>query len=112
MTASYMPATHDSGHDTTSDHLTHMQQSMDITSQDTYENIISRATDVAGLETMVSIHIPSTMIHTQAQKLIESITYSDSHCRPDHVEVRYDRVDLFYDTLDPGTCDITYPIYP
>ena len=36
-------------------------------------------------------------------------TVSDRHCQPTHRETRFDRLFLYYDTLQPGVCDITIP---
>lgn len=35
---------------------------------------------------------------------------SDSHCIPTHWESRFDRLFLYYERLEPGSCDISFSV--
>lgn len=35
---------------------------------------------------------------------------SDSHCMPTHRESRFDRLFLYYERLEPGSCDISFSV--
>ncbi len=84
----------------------------------------SFSTDLAGEQVAVEIFLPSTykLLETITTKNKETpheygdrqptplpFTLSDEHCRPTHYEVRFDRLFLYYETLEPGTCDISIP---
>jgi hypothetical protein len=71
--------------------------------------ITSFATTLAGENTIVEVHIPSTMTHVAKDLLTQEILFSDSHCRPNHMEQRYDKLVMYYDVLEPGTCDFSFP---
>lgn len=71
--------------------------------------IVSIWTQVAAEDAIVNIHIPATLTLFEKEKFKRELLMSDGHCRPDHYELRYDRVVLYYESLEPWTCDIYFP---
>jgi hypothetical protein len=108
VVAHYMPTTLSSANNVQSENLTYMKQ--EILLEDNMANIVtSFATNLAGENTVVAVHLPSTMTHVAKDLLTQEILFSDSHCRPDHMEQRYDKLIMYYDVLEPGTCDFSFP---
>lgn len=86
-------------------------------------NLIGSWTNtIAGEQVAVSIYLPATY------KLVDTIAsmnttdtnerwytqlpfdMSDYNCMPDHWEVKFDRLFLYYDNLAPTSCDISIPM--
>lgn len=85
----------------------------------------SFSTDIAGEQVAVELFVPSDYklldvissnqpvppMDPYGYGMIQQYPFdvSDPHCLPRHWETRFDRLFLYYDVLEPGTCDITIP---
>lgn len=104
-----------------------MQQSFvdgDVAIGETKNVAASFTTTIPGEQVAVEIFVPAVT------KILEAITaknddqqdpygwyapafpfdISDSHCMPTHWESRFDRLFLYYDRLEPGSCDFSFPV--
>lgn len=104
-----------------------MQQSFidgDVAIGETKNVAASFTTTLPGEQVAVEIFVPADT------KILEAITaknddqqdpygwyapafpfaISDSHCMPTHWESRFDRLFLYYDRLEPGSCDFSFPV--
>jgi uncharacterized protein YfaS (alpha-2-macroglobulin family) len=78
---------------------------------DTVDISASWTTTLPGEQVAVEIFIPSTLkflstVNTQSESVVP-FTISDYNCQPSHRETKFDRLFLYYDSLQAITCDIS-----
>lgn len=105
-------------------HVSHMERSISDPSAKIGQQVDivgSFSTDLAGEQVAVDMFVPSDykLLEVISSKMPEQnspdgyapvslpFILSDPHCFPTHRETRFDRLFLYYDKLEPGTCDIT-----